>query len=316
MRHTAIPALVLTLVAACEPLPPRPELSPVIAPIGSGVGLPAPQPIGTGPVGAPGTFAPEPAGRPIIEETLTDVPGDLISRPTEAPLDPSIAAAVDAAGTPPETSGPANTAPLGQPAADPFAPLPQGGTDPVDPFAPGPTVTPLPDAPLGTVPGGPLPDPQYRQAPAPRVPGWDDAAAASPVTPVAADAHGISREQDFQAVQDRSIALDAERLAALRAARREVAPEPVPTRPAELGPDLVGYALRAGNAVGQPVHRRGGLRAIVRRGDACARFRSDDRAQEAFLAAGGPARDRHGLDPDGDGFACGWDPAPFRSVLD
>jgi hypothetical protein len=69
------------------------------------------------------------------------------------------------------------------------------------------------------------------------------------------------------------------------------------------------------NAVGQPVHRRGGLRAMLRRGDPCARFGSHDRAQEAFLASGGPASDRHGLDPDGDGFACGWDPAPFRAVL-
>jgi hypothetical protein len=29
------------------------------------------------------------------------------------------------------------------------------------------------------------------------------------------------------------------------------------------------------------------------------------------LARGGPDKDPRGLDPDGDGFACGWDPAPF-----
>ena len=313
MRHTALLTLMAFGLAACEPLPPRPELSPVIAPIGTGVGLPQARPITT--TVAPGTFAPEPPGRPIIEETLTDVPGDLISRPAEAPLDPSISAAVDAAGTPPETSGPANTLPLGQPAADPFAPLPPGDATPVDPFAPGPTVTPLPDEPFGTVPGGPLPDPQNR--PGPRAPGWHDAAAPSapPVVPAAAEAAGISREQDFAAVQDRSIEMDAERLAALRAARLEVAPEPVPLRPADAAPNIVGYALATRHAVGQPVHRRGGLRALVRVGDGCARFASQDRAQEAFLAAGGPARDRHGLDPDGDGFACGWDPAPFRAAL-
>ena len=33
---------------------------------------------------------------------------------------------------------------------------------------------------------------------------------------------------------------------------------------------------------------------------------------KAFLEAGGPKRDRKGLDPDGDGFACAWDPRPFR----
>jgi hypothetical protein len=30
------------------------------------------------------------------------------------------------------------------------------------------------------------------------------------------------------------------------------------------------------------------------------------------LSNGGPERDRLGLDPDGDGFACYWDPTPFR----
>ena len=36
--------------------------------------------------------------------------------------------------------------------------------------------------------------------------------------------------------------------------------------------------------------------------------------QEAFLDAGGPKRDPHALDPDGDGFACAWDPRPFRAA--
>ena len=42
---------------------------------------------------------------------------------------------------------------------------------------------------------------------------------------------------------------------------------------------------------------------------------SDAAAQEAFLKAGGPERDRYGLDPDGDGFACRWDPTPFRAAI-
>ncbi|CAN0586593.1 unnamed protein product, partial [Ectocarpus sp. 12 AP-2014] len=37
-----------------------------------------------------------------------------------------------------------------------------------------------------------------------------------------------------------------------------------------------------------------------------------DQAQIAFLEAGGPEKDRNGMDPDGDGFACNWDPTPFR----
>jgi hypothetical protein len=42
---------------------------------------------------------------------------------------------------------------------------------------------------------------------------------------------------------------------------------------------------------------------------------TQDAAQEAFLAAGGPERDRNNLDPDGDGFACWWDPEPFRRAM-
>ena len=46
----------------------------------------------------------------------------------------------------------------------------------------------------------------------------------------------------------------------------------------------------------------------------CGRFRDADAAQRAFLAGGGPARDRYGVDPDGDGFACTWDPGPYRAL--
>ena len=45
------------------------------------------------------------------------------------------------------------------------------------------------------------------------------------------------------------------------------------------------------------------------------RYASPDKAQQDFLAKGGPDRDRLGVDPDGDGFACSWDPRPFRTAL-
>lgn len=38
----------------------------------------------------------------------------------------------------------------------------------------------------------------------------------------------------------------------------------------------------------------------------CAEFPSGAEAQRFFLATGGPAVDPYGLDPDGDGLACGW----------
>lgn len=62
------------------------------------------------------------------------------------------------------------------------------------------------------------------------------------------------------------------------------------------------------------MYKRSGLR-VSSPAAACAKFSSPDLAQEAFLSAGGPDRDRKGLDPDGDGYACSWDPRPFRTAL-
>jgi hypothetical protein len=75
------------------------------------------------------------------------------------------------------------------------------------------------------------------------------------------------------------------------------------------GINIALFAQQTTNAVGERVYpRRGGL------GGGCGRYRTADEAQRAFLAAGGPADDPRGLDPDGDGFACGWDPTPFRQL--
>ena len=68
----------------------------------------------------------------------------------------------------------------------------------------------------------------------------------------------------------------------------------------------------------QADRQRQGAKAVTASAEkairACAAYSSPDRAQEDFLASGGPERDRKSLDPDGDGFACAWDPAPFRAV--
>lgn len=79
------------------------------------------------------------------------------------------------------------------------------------------------------------------------------------------------------------------------------------------GPNLAAYALAAGNAPGQAVYERSGLR-LTSPEKACAKFTSSDLAQMAFLEKGGPAKDPLNLDPDGDGFACGWDPRPFQAA--
>ena len=123
----------------------------------------------------------------------------------------------------------------------------------------------------------------------------------------------ISDEQDFDAVANRqSIESDKERLARQRAAYQVIEPTAVPTRPAD-GPNIVAYALSTNTPVGQKVYRRS-LLSTAKFQLNCDRYNSDDSAQEAFLGAGGPERDRSGLDPDGDGYACGWDPTPFRKL--
>ena len=138
-------------------------------------------------------------------------------------------------------------------------------------------------------------------------------AAVEPATP--GGNVGISDEQDFGAVSSReSIQSDAERIAAQRQAYEVIPPEPLPQRPRDTGPNIVAYALSTTNQPGEQVYGRTGILADTRFDRNCGRYASSDEAQRAFLDAGGPQRDRMGLDPDGDGFACYWDPRPFRAA--
>lgn len=128
------------------------------------------------------------------------------------------------------------------------------------------------------------------------------------------DRAAISDEQSFQAVKDRvSIKQDAARLERMREQYKVIPPQPLPPRPSSEIPNLVTYALNTHNSVGQPMYKRFGLfDTAASSARACARFTSADLAQEKFLERGGPQRDPLNLDPDGDGFACSWDPSPFR----
>ena len=140
--------------------------------------------------------------------------------------------------------------------------------------------------------------------------GEDDAAATASRE---VDRAVISDEQDFEAVSSReTIESDRDRLQRQREALRVVEPEDLPVRPDGSEPNIVAYALSATNEVGEPVYRRWGEFNEERYNRACTRYGWTDRAQAAFLEAGGPGRDWKGLDPDGDGFACNWDPGPFR----
>jgi len=127
---------------------------------------------------------------------------------------------------------------------------------------------------------------------------------------------GISDEQDFDAVASReSIESDAQRRAAQAAAFEQVQPTAVPERTGSTGPNIVEYALSAPNVKGQEWYSRFSISSQGRFQRNCASYRSPDEAQRDFLARGGPERDPTGIDPDGDGFACGWDPAPFRLAV-
>lgn len=124
----------------------------------------------------------------------------------------------------------------------------------------------------------------------------------------------ISDEQDFDAVAGReTIESDAERLRAQRAAYTQVPTTAVPTRTSS-GPNIVAFALSTTHPVGQKVYRRSLIGGQAKFERNCAKYAAPDLAQEAFLQAGGPDRDRLGIDPDGDGYACAWNPAPFRRV--
>lgn len=126
----------------------------------------------------------------------------------------------------------------------------------------------------------------------------------------------LSDENDFAAVSGRqTIESDAERIAQNRAQYQVVTPTALPTRSGASQPNIVQYALETTHARGTKVWQRFGLNLAGRTDRACAQFPSPDQAQIAFLESGGPERDRRGLDPDGDGFACSWDPAPFRAAV-
>lgn len=125
----------------------------------------------------------------------------------------------------------------------------------------------------------------------------------------------ISNTNDFAAVSEHlSIEDDKERLSQLQEQYKVIEAKPVPER-AAAAPNIVEYALRNLNQKGVKKYRRSPFQSERKHITNCARYASSDKAQEDFLARGGPEKDPKQLDPDGDGFACMWDPAPFRKAM-
>ncbi|MFY0645391.1 hypothetical protein [Sulfitobacter geojensis] len=138
---------------------------------------------------------------------------------------------------------------------------------------------------------------------------------ASPSNPAPVlNSAGISNENNFDAVSgQRSIDADAARLAANRSQYQVIQPEALPNRVAS-GPNVVAYALQTSHPRGTARYRRSGFNKQAKFERACAEFATADEAQLEFLTRGGPEKDRKGMDPDGDGYACRWDPAPYRKA--
>ena len=131
--------------------------------------------------------------------------------------------------------------------------------------------------------------------------------------PVAVSNAGISDENDFGAVSGRqSIESDKARIAANRAQYAIVQPTALPSRSGSNQPNVVAYALETQHPRGTQVHRRLGFASVAKTQRNCAKYNSADDAQLEFLTRGGPTRDRLALDPDGDGYACDWNPAKYR----
>ena len=143
-------------------------------------------------------------------------------------------------------------------------------------------------------------------------------AAQTPSAPAArpqANNEAISDEQDFAAVSARqSIESDAQRRAAQSAQYAVVQPTAVPNRPSGTAPTPIEFALQVTHPVGQKTYNRS-LFGAKKPSPNCARYPSAEQAQDAFLKAGGPQKDKLKLDPDGDGYACAWNPAKYRQLV-
>lgn len=142
------------------------------------------------------------------------------------------------------------------------------------------------------------------------------ASPSNPAPVTVTTATGISDENDFNAVGNaRSIESDAALIERNRAQYQIVQPTALPSRSGATGPNIVKYALATKHPVGTQIYTRVGINKQAKFQRNCAKYPSPDKAQIDFLAQGGPKRDKLGLDPDGDGYACNWDPRPFRAAV-
>ena len=118
--------------------------------------------------------------------------------------------------------------------------------------------------------------------------------------------NSITLSNETQEEQRKSREAYARRQQEIAAERVEVNTVNVPDTPTT---NVAHYARTTSNQLGVKRYSRNrtGL-------SGCNNYRTSYDAQRAFLEAGGPANDPRNLDKDGDGFACKFDPAPYRNL--
>ena len=97
-----------------------------------------------------------------------------------------------------------------------------------------------------------------------------------------------------------------------RSKRIVISPNELEEISSDISLNIAVYARSSSNNVGEKIYRR--IKMSSGNIEPCLRFKSNEDAQRYFLLKGGPKKDIWGLDPDGDGFACDWDPKYFRLI--
>lgn len=142
-------------------------------------------------------------------------------------------------------------------------------------------------------------------------------------TPPVASPTGIGIDPNAQEINLALTTQEQQKVEREEAARRREAarqqlvvinPETAPQVNTSANANVVRFARSTTHSVGDRVYSRNVLRSRSQSNSVCRRFSAAEDAQRQFLANGGPQEDRYNLDPDGDGFACDFDPSVYRQL--
>ncbi len=141
--------------------------------------------------------------------------------------------------------------------------------------------------------------------------------------PAGSSPTGIGIDPNAQEINLALTTLEQQKVEREEAARRREAarqqlvvinPEEAPQVNTNANANVVRFARTTTHAVGDKIYKRDVFRSRSQSASVCRRFDAAEDAQRQFLANGGPQEDRYNLDPDGDGFACEFDPTLYRRL--